>query len=45
MAEFGIYNVKTGEQKIIFGYNFKDALRRQGLDSSEWAISYSEYID
>ena len=26
MKEFGIYNVKTKEEKIVFGYSLKDAL-------------------
>ena len=45
MKEFGIYNVKTKEEKIVFGYSFKDALNRYGLNSIEWAMSYCEYID
>ena len=45
MKEFGIYTTKTGEQTIIFGYYLKEAFNRYGLDSTEWAMSYCEYID
>ena len=45
MKEYGIYNVKTGERKIIFGHYFKNALDRYELDSTEWELEYCEYID
>ena len=45
MKEFGIYNVKTKEEKIVFGYSLKDALDRYGLDSAEWETWYCEYLD
>lgn len=45
MYEFGILNINTQEQAIIFGYNGIDAFRRSGLDAAEWKVLYSEYID
>lgn len=45
MYEFGILNINTQEERIIFGYNGIDAFRRSGLDAAEWKILYSEYVD
>jgi hypothetical protein len=45
MYEYHIYNVNTLEEKIIFGYYLADAFRRSKLDSSEWTVWLSEYID
>lgn len=45
MYEFGILNINTQEERIIFGYNGIDAFRRSGLDAAEWKVLYSEYID
>jgi hypothetical protein len=45
MFEFGIVNVKTGEENVMFGYNIADAYRRAKLDMNEWHITYCEYID
>lgn len=45
MFEFGILNINTQEQTIIFGYNGIDAFRRSGLDAAEWKVLYSEYVD
>ena len=45
MIEFGIMNVKTEEEKVMFGYNIADAYRRAKLDMNEWHITYCEYID
>lgn len=45
MYEFGILNINTQEERIIFGYNGIDAFRRSGLDVAEWKVLYSEYVD
>lgn len=45
MIEFGIKNIHTKEENIIFGYNVADAYRRAGLDMNEWNTTYCEYID
>lgn len=45
MMEYGIINNVTKEENIIFGYNVADAFRRSKLNSSEWSISYAEFID
>lgn len=45
MYEFGILNINTQEERIIFGYNRIDAFRRSGLDAAEWKVLYSEYVD
>lgn len=45
MYEYHIYNDKTGEEKIIFGYRLGDAFRRANLESSEWTIWLTEYVD
>lgn len=45
MYEFGILNINTQEERIIFGYNGIDAFRRNGLDAAEWKVLYSEYVD
>lgn len=45
MIEFGIKNIHTEEENIIFGYNVADAYRRAGLNMNEWNTTYYEYID
>lgn len=45
MYEYGIYNIHTDEEEIIFGYNFADACRRAKLNTDEWEILYREYVD
>lgn len=45
MYEFGILNINTQEERIIFGYNGIDAFRRSRLDAAEWKVLYSEYVD
>lgn len=45
MYEFGILNINTQEERIIFGYNGIDAFRRSGLAAAEWKVLYSEYVD
>lgn len=45
MIEFGIRNIHTEEENIIFGYNVADAYERSGLNANEWVIDYVDYID
>lgn len=46
MFEFEIYNERTQEYNYIFGYNEKDAWRRNpNIDRTEWTIVHAEYID
>ena len=45
MFEFGTLNINTQEERIIFGYNESDAVRRYNLDAAEWKVLYSEYVD
>lgn len=45
MYEYGIYNIITNEEDIIFGHSFEDACRRAKLNPQEWKVIYQEYID
>ena len=45
MTEFTIYNEKTNEERIIFGYNEKDAFDKTNYDRKEWQTIFAEYID
>ena len=45
MTEYGIYNIHTDEEEIIFGYNFTDACRRAKLNPNDWEVIYREYVD
>ena len=45
MIEFGILNINTQEERIIFGYNGIDAFRRYNLDAAGWKVLYSEYVN
>ena len=45
MKEFGIINIHTNEEAIIFGYNADDAYRRAKVDAIQWAVVYVDYID
>lgn len=45
MYEYGIRNINTNEETIIFGYSIANAFGRTKLDRSEWEVWYSEYID
>ena len=46
MYEFEIYNEKTNEFDVIFGYNEADAWRRNPtIDRTEWVVVNAEYID
>ena len=45
MLEYGIYNLRTDEEMVIYGYNFDNACKRAGLNPEEWQIIYREYVD
>lgn len=45
MKEYGIINVNTNENSIMFGRNPMDAYNRSGLNANEWVIDYVDYID
>lgn len=45
MYEYGIYNVTTNEENIIFGYSFENACRRANLNPQKWEVTYQEYVD
>lgn len=46
MKEFQIYNEKTQQYNIMFGYNTKDAWQRNPqFNKSDWEIIDWEYID
>ena len=45
MKEFGIININTNEERIIFGYNVNDAYRRAKVNAIQWTIVYVDYID
>ena len=38
MNEYLIYNEASGIERPIFGYTFRDACRRSGVDPSEWTL-------
>lgn len=49
MWEYDCWNSKTGEEEIIFGHGYKDALSRAGI-SEEYASEnlycyHYEYVD
>ena len=45
MYEYGVYNIKTNERKIFFGYTFENACKRVKADPAEYEIEYVEYVD
>lgn len=45
MYEFNLVNIHTNEERLAFGYNFKDACRRSNLNSADWIIDWQEYVD
>jgi hypothetical protein len=46
MWEFEIYNEKTKQYTIIFGYSIMDAFRRSpSLNPDEWECVRIDYID
>jgi hypothetical protein len=45
MYEYYVANIYTGEEKIVYGYNVKDAFRGAKLTPIEWGVVYAEYVD
>lgn len=45
MYEYYIESIYTGEERIIYGYDVKDAFRRANLAPIEWGVVYVEYVD
>lgn len=45
MYEYGIHNIITNEESIIFGYSIQNAFSRTTLNPNEWEVWYNEYID
>lgn len=44
MYEFSIRN-QNKINEIIFGYDYKDACKRAGLNPDEWAVITVVYVD
>ena len=44
MYEFYAYNESTGEQKIVWGYDWNNAKKRHNL-SDDWTYTDCEYVD
>lgn len=44
---YEIWNAKTGEELMIFGYSLRDAFRREGLDFNDdnWRVFTQVYED
>ena len=38
MDEFCLIHRTTGEERPAFGYDYRDACRRFGLDPAEWIV-------
>lgn len=45
MWEYEVLDKTTGEQDIIFGYSWSDALCRSGLNADDYICLMSEYVD
>ena len=45
MYEYYIESIYTGERRVVYGYNVKDAFRRAKLAPIEWGVVYVEYVD
>lgn len=45
MLEFGLTNIKTGEEVILYGTCWVNASNGKYDDPDEWHIDYCEYID
>ena len=45
MYEYEALNTTTNERKIIFGYTFEDALKRNDLNPNEYKYIARWYID
>lgn len=45
MWSFEIKNKVTGEKNIIFGYSWKNAVRRSKINEDEWEVITQDYED
>lgn len=45
MLEYGVYNLHTDAEMIIYGYSFADACKRAKLNPGDYQIIYMDYID
>ena len=45
MYEYGIYNTKTNERKILFGYTLEKACKRANVNLEDYVVEYAEYMD
>ena len=45
MCEYEVYNAKTKETKLIYGYSIARAMERAKLITGEWTVVYWEYVD
>ena len=45
MYEYKVYNVKTNEEKILFGYTFEKACAKAKINPADYEIEYAEYVD
>lgn len=45
MWSFEIMNKETKERDIILGYNWRDAVRRSGINESEWVFIRQDFED
>lgn len=45
MYEYTLYNIKTNEEIIKYGYNDNNVYTRNNLDINEWKIMLRDYID
>ena len=45
MYEYEVRNIKTNEERVIYGYSLTDACRRSNLLKANWDIIRFEYID
>jgi hypothetical protein len=42
---YTVRNVKTEEERELFGYWFEDAIRRSKLNADDWKVIFKEYMD
>lgn len=45
MYEYTLYNTRTKEEIIKYGYNDNNVYVRNNLDINEWKIILKDYID
>ena len=45
MMTYEVRNMKTDEEKTLFGYNYTDACKRAKVEPEEWKVVYCEYAD